>query len=332
MLRLPLIAAAIILTTIVLLPLQAVAVTLGLPMRRSLPVFYHRLVCALIGIRIHLRGIPAIDRPLLIVSNHVSWLDICVIGAIAPVVFIAKSDVANWPVFGWLARLQRSIFVDRQRRHKTAQVNAQIVRRLAEGDPVVLFAEGTSSDGNRVLPFRSALVGAAQDARIQDPNVQDTIVQEEWQQSPVFIQPTSIAAIAWQGLPLGRQFRPAVAWYGDLDLMPHLKDIIRLGAFDIVVTFGDPIAYGGALDRKSLAKALETTVRRMTSSALRGGLSGITSQRGEGGHSFRAEKSVDYREDRDQNGMPQAPECSDMRPRQVLHVEPRPESTSTRTA
>jgi 1-acyl-sn-glycerol-3-phosphate acyltransferase len=259
MLRTPLVAAAIAAITVTLIPVQWIAVTWRLPWRRSIPVFYHRMICALLGVRIQIIGEQSKKKPLLITTNHVSWLDISVITAVTSVVFVAKREVASWPLFGLLAKLQRSVFVDRNRRHKTGEVNAEIAQRLADGDPVILFAEGTSSDGNRVLPFRSALIGAAQDALAQ---VEHT--------GHVFIQPLSIAYTGLQGLPMGRQHRPVAAWYGDLDLLPHLKEIVRRGALDVTLTWGEPIPFDGRIDRKSVAKSLEETVRRLTSAALRG--------------------------------------------------------------
>ena len=159
--------AAIGLLTLSLLPFQLIAVRLGLGARRAIPVAFHRAVCACLGVRIRQVGRKVNEHPLLIVANHASWLDISVITALAPVVFVAKRDVAAWPMFGLLARLQRTVFVDRHSRQKTREVNAEIAQRLVDGDPVVLFAEGTSSDGNRVLAFRSALIGAARDALAQ---------------------------------------------------------------------------------------------------------------------------------------------------------------------
>src|SRR5271167_2659937 len=138
---------AITIISLALIPVQWLAVRREWPLRRRIPTFYHRVVCAILGVRIA-------EHPLLIVSNHTSWLDISVITAVAPVVFVAKSEVANWPVFGLFAKLQRSVFVDRTRRHKTQDVNSEIAQRLAGGDPVLLFGEGTSSDGHRVLAFR----------------------------------------------------------------------------------------------------------------------------------------------------------------------------------
>jgi len=151
------------------------------------------------------------------------------------------------------------VFVDRARRHKVGEANAEIAKRLAEGDPVVLFAEGTSSDGNRVLPFRSALVGAARDALVEAGHARH-----------VLIQPLSIAYTGLQGFPMGRQHRPIAAWYGALDLMPHLKRIIVEGALDVVVTWGEPVAYDATTDRKAVTRSLEEAVRKMTVATLRG--------------------------------------------------------------
>jgi lyso-ornithine lipid O-acyltransferase len=199
------------------------------------------------------------EWPVLIVANHTSWLDISVITAVAPVVFVAKREVAAWPVFGLLAKLQRSVFVDRTRRHKTREVNSEIAQRLAGGDPVVLFGEGTSSDGNRVLAFRTALIGAARDALAEADHVER-----------VWIQPLSVAYTAMLGLPLGRQNRNQVAWYGGMSLWPHLRRLVAQGAIDVVVNWGEPIPYDELSDRKIVARRLEGEVRRLTVAALRG--------------------------------------------------------------
>jgi 1-acyl-sn-glycerol-3-phosphate acyltransferase len=259
MLRLAVTGAGFALATVALLPFQWVSVRLSLPLRRLIPPLFHRIVCLLFGVRVHEIGRPAAQRPLLIVSNHASWLDIAVITSRLPVVFVAKSEIASWPLFGLFAKLQRSVFVDRARRHKTRDVNAEIARRLAEGDPVVLFGEGTSSDGNRVLPFRSALIGAAGEALAEADHA-----------APVTIQPLSIAYTGFQGLPMGRQHRPVAAWYGAADLVPHLLHIGRHGGLDVTVTWGEPLRFGEGSERKTVTRTLETSVRRLTTDALRG--------------------------------------------------------------
>jgi 1-acyl-sn-glycerol-3-phosphate acyltransferase len=268
MLRIALVTTAIAAITLVLLPAQWLSLRLKLTSRRTIPLIFHRMICRLLGVRITLIGQRHPGHPLLVVSNHVSWLDIPVISAVAPVVFVAKREVATWPLFGLLARLQRSVFVDRDRRHKVDEVNAEIAERLAEGDPVVLFAEGTSSDGNRVLPFRSALIGAARDALAKAEHAER-----------MYLQPLSIAYTHLHGLPMGRHHRPVVAWYGSVDLIPHLGALIGHGAIDAVVTWGAPIAYDGRTDRKLLARLLESAVRGHTVAALRG-------------HSFLPEKPL----------------------------------------
>ena len=122
----------------------------------------------------------------------------------------------------------------------------QIAQRLAEGDPVLLFGEGTAGDGNRVLPFRTALIGAARDAIAGAGDAQQ-----------IWIQPLSIAYVSQQGIPLGRHLRPRAAWYGKMKLVDHIGHIARTGAIDVSVTWGEPVPYNGETDRKVLARDLE---------------------------------------------------------------------------
>jgi 1-acyl-sn-glycerol-3-phosphate acyltransferase len=212
--------------SLILIPLQWVAVKLNLPIQKHLPHLWHKIATGLVGIRIHQEGHPAAERPLLIAANHASWVDITVIGSLMPLSFIAKSEVSGWPVFGLFAKLQRTVFVNRTRRSQTAEVADTIAGRMAEGDAMVLFAEGTSNDGNCVLPFRSALLGAATRAAGHD---QDTTV---------WVQPLSIAYQGLFGMPMGRVHRPHVAWYGDMELAGHLWGIFRHGALDVADPMG----------------------------------------------------------------------------------------------
>jgi 1-acyl-sn-glycerol-3-phosphate acyltransferase len=233
------------------IPLQWLAVRGSFGYRRRLPVWFHRYVARVFRVRIHHRGAPAAARPLLIVSNHVSWLDITVLSTGLPVSFIAKSEVATWPLFGLFAKLQRSVFVDRNRRSDTAAVNAEIAERLRSGDPIVLFAEGTTSDANRVLPFRSALIGAAGTA----------VAGEDG--APVYIQPLAVTYTRRNGLPLTRTERPGIAWYGDMDLLPHLGALLCDGPLDVTLSWGEPILYAAASDRKAVTRAAEAQIRAL---------------------------------------------------------------------
>jgi 1-acyl-sn-glycerol-3-phosphate acyltransferase len=255
----------LIVVTLIGLPLQALSVTLKLPTARWIPVIYHRLACFGLGVRVSTKGRLATDKSsVLITANHASWLDIVVLGQSRPLSFIAKSEVANWPIFGWLAKLQRSIFVNRTRRSETGKVAKAIAERLAQGDAMVLFPEGTSSDGNRVLPFRSALIGAASAAMSASPEEGS----EGEATPPVWIQPVSIAYTAVQGLPMGRQHRPLAAWYGDMELMPHLWALLKEGALDVTISYGEPIPFDNSINRKQVAQRAENEVRALTRAAL----------------------------------------------------------------
>jgi 1-acyl-sn-glycerol-3-phosphate acyltransferase len=258
MIRFIFVVLALVVLTLVLLPFQLIGIALGLRLQRTIPHLYHRALCALVGVRIREVGQRSAQTPVLILANHVSWLDICVITALAPVVFVAKSEVARWPVFGWLARLQRTIFINRQARHQTGAATREIAGRLLGGDAVVLFAEGTSSDGIRVLPFRSALIGAVHHALGASAHLKQ-----------ITVQPMSLAYTGLGGVPLGRALRERVAWYGDADLIPHFIGVLASGAVDVTVSWGDATAYGMSADRKQIARDTEKSVRRMTAAALR---------------------------------------------------------------
>jgi len=246
-LRASVILAIFLIVTLILIPVQWLGVTLGLPYRRDFPHAYHRFVARLFGIRIRVVGNPVRGRGVLLLANHTGWLDIVIFSAVMPLAFVAKSEVARWPFFGTLARLQRTIFVERARRSETGVTRDVIRERLLAGDTLVLFPEGTSGDGNRVLPFKSALLGASGE--------------------DVTVQPVSTAYTGIHGIPMGRENRPLFAWYGDMELVPHLWEALKAGPLDVVVEFHPPLTVA---DRKELACAAEALVREGHVRALAG--------------------------------------------------------------
>jgi lyso-ornithine lipid O-acyltransferase len=249
------IAAFFFTMTPLLISIQWLLGKAGLPGWGFIAQNYYRVLRLLLRIDVRISGTPVRDCAVLFVSNHVSWADIVVIGSIVPVAFVAKREVRDWPLVGITAKIQRTVFVDRTRRHQTGEAVAEIVKRIESGVSVVLFAEGTSSDGNRVLPFRSALLGA---------------IDAESGGDKILIQPMSISYTGQQGIPMGRQHRPLVAWYGDLDFLPHIKAFIAQGAIDALVTYGEPVTADRQIDRKVMTKQLETAVRQLMATALRG--------------------------------------------------------------
>lgn len=219
--------------TIGLLPVQLIALAFWPALARVLPRAHHRLAARIIGLRVRREGAPAAIAPVLFICNHVSYFDIIALGSILPASFVAKGDVAGWPAFGFLARVCRTIFVDRNAKDPRGQID--ILRaRLNAPDSLIIFPEGTSSDGSRVLPFKSTLFAAVEG-------------------TPIMVQPISIRYTRLNGIPLGRAYRPFYAWFGDMELAPHLWSALSLGAVEVVVRFHDPVTASDFGDRKALA-------------------------------------------------------------------------------
>jgi 1-acyl-sn-glycerol-3-phosphate acyltransferase len=220
------------------MPVQAVALAFGAPLSRRLPGIYHRICARLLGFDIVVRGKVAVDTPALFVGNHSSYLDIMVLGTVIDGCFIAKMEVSRWPLFGWLAKLQRTVFVERRIR-QTAIQRDEIGARLDSGDRLILFPEGTSDDGATVLPFKSALFAVA---------------ERPVEGKPLLVQPFSIAYTELDGLPVGRQWRSLFAWYGDMGLGPHAWRISTFGEIRVEVRFYEPVTLDRFGSRKDMAE------------------------------------------------------------------------------
>jgi 1-acyl-sn-glycerol-3-phosphate acyltransferase len=242
--------------TVSLMPVQAFGLALRRQWTKTLPQFYHRRCCYILGLKVRRIGRPTQARPVLFAANHISYLDITVLGSLLAVSFIAKREVARWPLFGWLARLQRSVFIDRQVR-STKEQRDLIAGRLAGNEALVLFAEGTSGDGNRILPFKSALFSVAD-------------FQDGEPAGGVTVQPVSIAYTRLDGMPIGRRLRPLFAWYGSMSLAPHLWTMLGLGTVEVVVEFHPPTTLAECGSRKMLARYCEERVAAGVASALSG--------------------------------------------------------------
>ena len=253
--------AIFVLVTCLLMPWQAFALRFRLRNRKTFPHHYHRFLCKLFGIRVRIIGTPLTGEGVLIVANHTSYFDILIFSAATPVSFVAKAEVATWPFFSTLAKLQETVFVERTRRAQTGQARDMIRERLLKGDTLVLFPEGTSNDGNKVLPFKSALMGA----------VEATIGEDaQGRARHVRVQPVSTAYVGLYGMPMGRENRPLYAWYGDMELVPHLWEAVETGPFEVVVEFHPPLSVDNLGSRKVLAAAAEAAIRRGQARALAG--------------------------------------------------------------
>ncbi len=249
------IIVAFLAVTLVGMPYQWLLLKLKSPAARTFPHRYHRLVAAIFGIHIHVVGKPVGGEGVLLVANHTSWADIVIFSAVTPLSFVAKAEVGGWPLFGTLARLQRTVFIERERRSTTGDARDAIRDRLLAGDALLLFPEGTSHDGNRVLPFKSALLGAAEAILANGAHVK--------------VQPVSAAFSGLHGLPMGRENRPLFAWYGDMEMVPHLWEALLAGPLDVVVQFHEPLSLD-AMDRKTLARRARKTIQAGLAQGLAG--------------------------------------------------------------
>jgi 1-acyl-sn-glycerol-3-phosphate acyltransferase len=237
---------AVLAWTLPAMLIQAACLLLPGPAKVLFARLYWRVFARLIGIRVRVIGTPGKPvggRRVVYVSNHSSWVDIPVIGGVLDGCFVAKGDVAGWPVIGTIARLGRTVFVSRSRASTSKERDAMRVK-LAAGDNLILFPEGTSSDGSRVLPFRTAFFAVAEARNGEDRT-----------QLPL-IQPVSVVYDRLGGLPAGRASRPVFAWYGDMDIASHfwrLTQNIGLRATILLHTPVDPARFD---DRKALSLAV----------------------------------------------------------------------------
>ncbi|HEX6885761.1 MAG TPA: lysophospholipid acyltransferase family protein [Planctomycetota bacterium] len=196
---------------------------------------WSRGMCALLGVRLQVCGTPPRGGTLL-VSNHLSYLDILVLAALFPCTFVSKAEVARWPVIGFLARAMGTVFLERERKRTLAGVNEVLAARLARGQALVIFPEGTSTSGADVLAFRPALL---------EPAVALGL-------------PVHFAALQYATAPGERPASEVVCWWGDMTFGSHLLGLLALPGVEASIVFGaEPLR---ATDRKELALRLRRAV------------------------------------------------------------------------
>jgi 1-acyl-sn-glycerol-3-phosphate acyltransferase len=196
---------------------------------------WSRACCAIFGVRVTVRGrVP--EPPFILVSNHLSYVDILVLGTQLPCVFVAKAEIDGWPIFGAICRSVNTIFIDRRMKRKLPQILSRIDESLAAGQGVVIFPEGTSWAGDRVMPFRSSLLELAMD----------------------FPAGVHHATLNYRTPPGEAPPHLAVAWWGEMALGAHLREFVRLPRVEASIDFGAGPLTGD--DRKRLAEELHRAV------------------------------------------------------------------------
>lgn len=241
----------VILMSVFVLPVQYVAVRFKSRGWWTFAGLWHRTVCRILGIRINISGIRHDHKgPVLYACNHISWLDILVLGGhLRNASFIAKSEVAGWGFVGSLCSLHKTVFVNRERRSESARQRDALKERVQLGHSLILFPEGTSTDGMRVAPFKSALFSVAERA-------------DEASHHELLIQPVTLAYTGVNGMPLIRSQKPVVAWLGDVELFGHLRQLMGRARIETLIEFHAPVTVAEAGSRKALATYCEEEVRR----------------------------------------------------------------------
>jgi 1-acyl-sn-glycerol-3-phosphate acyltransferase len=246
--------AAFLALIILLVPVTLVYKRLDPLHPYTIPRFFHHLVLRLLGIRLRVYGEPATTSPVLFAANHVSYLDVIILGSLLPASFIAKSEVASWPLFGFLARIQNTVFIER-RAPRAAEQRTQLQELLAKRQSLILFPEGTSSDGLTALHFKSSLFG---------------VVEGAAQDLKITVQPVSLTCTELDGFPILREERALYAWYGDMTLVPHLWNVFKHGKFTLDVVFHQVLTTADCPNRKVLAATCQDMVARGIEHSLAG--------------------------------------------------------------
>ena len=198
---------------------------------------WSRCVVRVLGVRVRTAGTPPAP-PFFLVSNHLGYLDIAVYGSQVPCVFVARDDLARWPLAGRLSRSAGTLYIDRGKKRDIPRVLAEVSEAMADGSGVIVFPEGTSSGGSGVLPFRAALL---------DVPARDSI-------------PVSWATISYVAVPGAPPPHLTVCWWGGMPFGSHALGLIGLREIHATIDWGDaPVV---ATDRKALAARLHEAVDR----------------------------------------------------------------------
>ena len=225
-----------LLLTLALLPFQFIIVFFIKNYAYIIPYFYHKICLRIFGIKIKTFGKISINSPILLISNHASYLDIIILGSLFKTSFIAKKEISKWPLLGILAKLQNTIFIDRRVSSLKNQEN-QIIKHLNEKKNLVIFPEGTSSDGNRVLPFKSSLFN----------------IFEKNLNSKILVQTITIVYKKINGIPMNRIERKNITWHSNMDLIPNIFNVLKKLSIEVEIIFNDEFLPSKEYDRKKLA-------------------------------------------------------------------------------
>lgn len=210
-----------------------------------LPLFWQWGTCRIFGIKTILKGTPVKDRQTIYVANHLSYLDIPVLGSFVTGAYVARGDMSRWPLIGYMGKMQQTLYISRNRNDAAAGKEA-VEQKLKEGANLMIFAEGTSTDGSKVLPFKSSLFSLA----IESPTGR-----------PLTVQPVTLSLISVDGQPATTTaIRDLYAWHSDMTLPPHMWAVAKRKGAIVEVRFHPPREAASYTDRKALCNDCYTDV------------------------------------------------------------------------
>ncbi|MEL7834576.1 lysophospholipid acyltransferase family protein [Fodinibius sp. Rm-B-1B1-1] len=189
-----------------------------------------------LGFNIKVTGNPP-EAPFFLVSNHLSYVDVIPLWYYLDATFIAKSEIKSWPFFGWATQKLGVLFIDRQLRSDVKRMNKQIADSINAEQGVILFPEGTSSKGKKVLPFKSSLLNYPAEKNM----------------------PVHYASISYRSLDTDRPAWSHVCWWGDMSFLPHFWELLKIKHIEVIIDFGESIS---AKDRKVLSSKLQKAVSK----------------------------------------------------------------------
>ncbi|PAU93853.1 hypothetical protein CK503_09275 [Aliifodinibius salipaludis] len=205
--------------------------------KNNIITIWASLTANILGLKISSEGSPP-KPPFFLVSNHVSYIDVVPLWYFLDGTFIAKSEVASWPFFGWGTQTLGVLFIDRKLQGDVHRMNNRIAESISDSQGIILFPEGTSSKGERILPFNSSLLNYPAEKEM----------------------PVSSVAITYRSLDAKRPAWSHVCWWGDMDFFPHFWELLKIKQVDVRVRFGGEIIDN---DRKELSKQLHKEVSQL---------------------------------------------------------------------
>ena len=233
---------------LVTLPIQYLRITLKSKRWWQLPCLWHRFICYQFNLNVTITGNMVADKPVLFVANHLSWADIFILGAYCKNSgFVAKAEIETWGFIGWLAKMQHTQYVNRSQRTDSKRQRDRLIESVHEGRNLILFPEGTTTDGNKVITFKSTLFSVAEELSNADHDL--------------IIQPVTLSYVEMHGMPIVRSRRPHVAWMGEVGILHHFRQHFRHGPIESLIEFHEPIHYNDFPSRKAVASYCQGQVQ-----------------------------------------------------------------------